>query len=383
MVESNFTKIPNQVLDNMEKIGIKNNRYLLVLIYIMRHKKGYRLSNKQIENSLSMHHKTVKNAIAFLKDNNIIDYKETSQGKIYGFQKLIKIIKNIENGKSAGGGKSAEGGGKSAEGGGKSAEGGRPYGRAPSAIPPTNNTNYNINYKTNYKTSSVSFEKIRGKIVSKITSFFKNDIDEVAKEIIDGFDPSFYKFQDYIPTDKEISQFLETNKEETLDKFDKYLYNGVVSESFIYNGKLIKPRLALLNTNKVRLNELLHIYYSYDDEEIMEEESIFDKSPTFREFVKQQQLQEKPTKDKYANLPEAEAAYLRALHEYEPPKDDELADVHIKPINSSEYYDGSKEVLATEEDIDEILSEYVSFDETEEDEREMSEREMNELLDEM
>ena len=94
MVESNFTKIPNQVLDNMEKIGIKNNRYLLVLIYIMRHKKGYRLSNKQIENSLSMHHKTVKNAIAFLKDNNIIDYKETSQGKIYGFQKLIKIIKN-------------------------------------------------------------------------------------------------------------------------------------------------------------------------------------------------------------------------------------------------------------------------------------------------
>jgi|GEM_PF-6761054 len=363
MVESNFTKIPNQVLDNMEKIGIKNNRYLLVLIYIMRHKKGYRLSNKQIENSLSMHHKTVKNAIAFLKDNNIIDYKETSQGKIYGFQKLIKIIKNIENGKSA--------------------EGGRPYGRAPSAIPPTNNTNYNINYKTNYKTSSVSFEKIRGKIVSKITSFFKNDIDEVAKEIIDGFDPSFYKFQDYIPTDKEISQFLETNKEETLDKFDKYLYNGVVSESFIYNGKLIKPRLALLNTNKVRLNELLHIYYSYDDEEIMEEESIFDKSPTFREFVKQQQLQEKPTKDKYANLPKAEAAYLRALHEYEPPKDDELADVHIKPINSSEYYDGSKEVLATEEDIDEILSEYVSFDETEEDEREMSEREMNELLDEM
>lgn len=390
MVETNFTKIPNILLDNMEELGITNNRHLLVLIYLLRHKKGYRLSNKQIENSLSMHHKTVKDAINFLKENELLDYKETSQGKIYGFSKLLKKINDVksaedakkadgytaeEDAKSAEDDKNADA--KSAEGGDKSAEGARPYRRPTSAIPPTNNTNYKINYKTNYKTTKFSFEKIRGRIVDSIQQFFDNDIDEVCKEIIDSVDPSFYKFRDYIPTEMEISTFLENNKEETLDNFNNYLYNGLVSESFLYNGKLIKPRLALLNNNKVRLNELLNIYYTNKEQPILNdnEESPYDKSPAFQEFLKQQQEKE-PVKDKYSNLPEEEAAYLRALHSYDPPTEEELADVHVGEFKQKEY----EEYEATSEEIDAILNE-VDFDSS--DDESLSEKEMDELIGEV
>jgi hypothetical protein len=380
MVETNFTKIPNILLDNMNELGISNNKYLLILFYLLRHKKGYHLSNRQIENALSMHHKTVKNAIHFLKVNEFLDYKETTQGKIYNFHKLLKKINDV---KSAEGDKNADAhtaeedkntDAHTAEGGDKSAEDVRPYSRGCAALLPTNNTNYNINYKT----TKFSFEKIREGVIKNIHTFFNNDIDEVCKEIINNVDPSFYEFKNYIPTDNEISTFLENNKKETLDNFNNYLYNGLVSESFIYNGKLIKPRLALLNNNKIRLNELLNIYYLNKEQFILNknEKSPFDKSSNFQEFLKQQT--QELVEDEYVDLPEEITTYLHVVHEYDPPKNEELTDFHLKPIENSKYYNEDDEVEATDEDIDDILSEYTSSEKDKEEE--LSEEKMNEFL---
>ncbi len=85
------------------------------------------------------------------------------------------------------------------------------------------------------------------------------------RKIVSELDPSFFKMEEYVPSNEEISRFLSVHKESVLDAYGDFIYNGIVNETFLYRDKLITPRISLLLNNEIRMKELLKLYYDMED----------------------------------------------------------------------------------------------------------------------
>jgi hypothetical protein len=363
MVNDNFTKIPNILLDRPDLFGITNRNQLYVLIYLLRHKSGYILSNKQIKNSLMMHNDTIKESVESLREIGLIDYKQTGKGKIYSFDGLKEMFKKIPKTEPEKRPKTdtipkTEPENRPKTDNPKTDTRPKTEPDRPKTEPASDlklNT-YNTNNKTKEKTTSTR-EKLRKKVRNKIENFFNNMIDERVDEIIEDIDPSFYAFKSYTPKDKEIDDFIEKGSVESLDSFDEYLYDGIITESFVFNGQLIKPRLILFLSNSYRMSELIDFHFNREQEEIVLSEAkehplkkkrdeFFGNAPSFEEFISQQE-ESNEEENTYEKLPKEEAGFLHALHSYSRPDDDSTDE-----LDSTE-----KEYEASETDIEELLQE--------------------------
>lgn len=323
MVEKNFTKIPNKILRNQFEPKLSSYEYSL-LMYLMSHKNDYVLSDVQIMDELGYARKTIRRYKNKLIERGIISVKYIkNRGYLYKFHigpvgttspaDEDHVLSQMRTTSPAKDGEHVPNGSVVPSQMGSMSP-------ADEEHVPTENTNY----KTKEKTTSVEF--LKEKIREKIDNFFNNMIDERVDGIIESIDPSFYAFKSYTPKDKEIKDFIEKGNVESLDSFDEYLYNGIITESFSYNGGFIKPRLALFLSNSYRMSELIDFHFNKKQEEVVLSEAkehplkkkrdeFYGNAPTFEEFISQQEV-EKESNEEYDELPEEESSFLQALHSY-------------------------------------------------------------------